>query len=99
MDAQIARERAELRTKFKALRRAIPKAARAAAALKVAQHLSRALPLKPGLRVAVSASLRVELDTAPLIARLRRRGCALYVPRIVSRRHHRMRFVPLRGSL
>ena len=44
------------------------------------------------MRIAAYASLPEELDTAPLIALARRRGCRIFLPR-VNRRTGRIRFV------
>ena len=40
-----------------------------------------------------------ELDTGPLLALARQRGCRISVPRITSTRHNRMRFEDLEGPL
>jgi 5-formyltetrahydrofolate cyclo-ligase len=40
-----------------------------------------------------------ELDTTPLLALARQRGCHIAVPRITSTRHSRMRFEDLKGPL
>ncbi len=51
-----------------------------------------------GRRLAVYLPFDRETDTAPLIAAARRRGLRLYVPIIVDRRHHLIRFFPLQGK-
>ncbi len=40
-----------------------------------------------------------ELDTAPLLQLARRRGCTIALPRIVSKRHSRMRFFEFDGRI
>lgn len=96
---EAATARAAQRAALKAARRGIAAAVRRAAALQVAANAARAFPLSPGLRVAVYAPLRHELDTAPLIDVLRRHGCRIYLPRITDLRHHRMRFVEALGPM
>ncbi len=76
----------------------MPQAERDRAAQLVARNIDGHFHLRPGLRIAVYASLPSELDTAPLIALARRRACRIYVPRID--RHslgRKMRFVELTG--
>lgn len=40
-----------------------------------------------------------EIDTKVLLQLVRKRGCALYVPRITDQRHNRMQFLPLSGRM
>jgi 5-formyltetrahydrofolate cyclo-ligase len=54
--------------------------------------VDRAFPLRAGRRVAIYASMREELDTAPLIARALARGCRVFLPRI-ERRTGRIHFL------
>jgi 5-formyltetrahydrofolate cyclo-ligase len=92
--------RRQLRTVLAARRRSVPAAERAQAALRVARNVGRELHLRSGWRIAVYAALPEELDTAPLIALARRRGCRIYLPRIDRRRASRaMQFVEMRGPL
>jgi 5-formyltetrahydrofolate cyclo-ligase len=86
--------RRELRATLRARRRAVPTLERARAAALVARHADHVFHLRAGQRIALYASLREELDTAPLIELASRRGCRLYLPRI-ERRSGRMRFVAL----
>jgi len=58
----------------------------------VAHNVDRAFHLHAGQRVALYASLREELSTAPLIALARRRGCQLFLPRI-DRHTGRIHFI------
>jgi 5-formyltetrahydrofolate cyclo-ligase len=93
------RVRRSLRAALRVKRRAVPKAVREAAALRIARHAVRHFRLHPGQRVALYAPLADELDVAPLIAAVRRHGGRVYVPRITDRRRRRMRFVPLSGAM
>jgi 5-formyltetrahydrofolate cyclo-ligase len=86
--------KSELRQSLNARRRALPPAIRAQAALDVARHVSRSRWFGPGKRIGLYASMPYELGTAPLIELARRRGCEVFVPRIVSLRSRVMRFVP-----
>jgi 5-formyltetrahydrofolate cyclo-ligase len=93
-------ERNALRKSLRSRRRAVPQNERAAAARQVALNVDRLLQLRPGWRIGVYASLPEELDTTPLIALARRRGCRIYVPVISrSKRSRRMQFVQLTGEL
>ena len=84
--------RRALRSELRSQRRALAPPFRERAALLVAHHVDREFHLRPGLKIAAYASMREELDTAPLIALARRRGCRIFLPRI-SRRTGRIRFV------
>jgi len=91
-----ARKRA--RASLNARRREVSAAERARAAVLVAHNADRALHLMAHWRIAVYAALPWELDSTPLIALARSRGCRIYLPRIDRRRASRtMRFVPLQG--
>ena len=85
--------KSSLRIELLAARRAVPRAARARAALAVACFISHTHWLARGKRIGVYASMPQELGTAPLIALAIRRGCEIYVPRITSLRARTMRFV------
>jgi 5-formyltetrahydrofolate cyclo-ligase len=92
--------RRSLRAELNARRRAVSAAGRTAAAERAALNADRALHFAAGQRIAVYAALAFELDSAPLIALARSRGCRLFLPRIDRRRRSRaMRFVELGGSL
>jgi 5-formyltetrahydrofolate cyclo-ligase len=86
--------RKRLRASLRSRRRAVPPAQRTLAAQLVAHHIGHTL--RAGARIAVYAALPEELDTAPLIALARSRGCRIYLPRI-DRNHfsRRMRFVEM----
>ena len=87
--------RAALRRTLRSRRRAIPRAMRVAAALKVARLVSVSGLLKPGRHIGLYLSMPEELDTAPLLALALRRGCIIALPRVVSKRQGRMRFFDL----
>ena len=87
--------RRSLRASIRRLRRSVPPAERARAALSVARIADRELHLHRGSRVALYASTPEELDTSELIALAQRRGCSVYLPRIHGHRLARaMHFVP-----
>jgi 5-formyltetrahydrofolate cyclo-ligase len=88
-----------LRRWLRAQRRAITGPARRNAAMRVARAIDRARWLWPGRRVGLYLAMPDELDTGPLLALARQRGCHIAVPRITSIRHHRMRFEDLQGPL
>ncbi|HEX3836602.1 MAG TPA: 5-formyltetrahydrofolate cyclo-ligase [Steroidobacteraceae bacterium] len=92
-------DRNALRRQLKTLRRAVPKADRHAAAQAVAHHVRQSFNLRPGLRIAVYASLPAELDTAPLQRLCRQHGCRLYLPRLTDLRRRRMQFVAACGAM
>jgi 5-formyltetrahydrofolate cyclo-ligase len=77
-----AQARKDLRKALRAKRRAVTPEFRARAAKQVARHVDRIFRLRPGLRVAIYASFREELDSAPLIRLARKRGCRIFLPRI-----------------
>jgi 5-formyltetrahydrofolate cyclo-ligase len=87
-----AQARKELRKALRAKRRAVTPEFRARAAKQVARNIDRVFRLRPGLRVAIYASFREELDSAPLIRLARKRGCRIFLPRI-DRRTISMKFV------
>ena len=92
--------RRQLRASLIARRRSVPARERQRASLLVAHNVDRALQLRSHWRIAVYAALPDELDSAPLIALARERGCRLYLPRIDRRRASRaMQFVEMRGPL
>jgi 5-formyltetrahydrofolate cyclo-ligase len=77
--------RKALRASLRAKRRAVSPELRAKAAREVARNVDRVFRLRPGLRVAIYASFREELDSTPLIKLARRRGCRIFLPRIDTR--------------
>ena len=88
-----------LRRELRARRRAITGARRIAAAQRVALHADAAGLLRPGRRIGLYVASTEELDSAPLMARARTRGCRIHLPRITSVRHARMQFVAAGGPL
>jgi 5-formyltetrahydrofolate cyclo-ligase len=91
--------RHELRASIRALRRSVPPHERIAIGERVARYVDRAFPLRAGARVALYAPLDEELDTSALHELARRRGCALYLPRIEDFRSARMSFRLAAGTL
>jgi 5-formyltetrahydrofolate cyclo-ligase len=81
-----------LRRTLRAKRREIPAEIRQHAAQRVAQLAAQNFSLHRNKRVAIYASLDEELDTAPLIEILLKRGCQIFLPRIYVR-DARMEFV------
>ncbi len=91
----LVKTKTSLRTQLLAARRAIPEGARERAALAVTRAIAATGWLAPGKRIGLYASMPQELDTRWLIELARQRGCDIYLPRIVSMRARRMRFVPM----
>jgi 5-formyltetrahydrofolate cyclo-ligase len=90
--------RKSMRSALRAKRRAVPASERSESAQLVARNADAWLHLRPSWRVAVYSALAEELDTSPLIALARSRGCRLYLPRID--RHslgRKMQFVEMSG--
>lgn len=83
-----------LRKELLAQRRALRPAARNHASQTVADFVAHTHWLAPGKRIGLYASMPQELGTGPLIELARARGCRVYLPRIISMRARRMRFVP-----
>jgi 5-formyltetrahydrofolate cyclo-ligase len=77
--------RKTLRAELRAKRRAVTPEQRARAARQVARNVDRVFRLRPGMRVAIYASFREELDSAPLLRLARQRGCRIFLPRIDTR--------------
>ena len=75
------------------MRRAVPRAARVAAARATADLIAHTYWLGPGKRIGLYASMPQELGTDPLIKLALARGCDVYLPRITSLRSRMMRFV------
>jgi 5-formyltetrahydrofolate cyclo-ligase len=86
--------RRPLRAELRAKRRALPAAERLAAAQRLARNVDNAFPLRAGKRVAIYASMREEIGTAPLIELAQRRGCRVFLPRI-ERRTGRLHFLEM----
>jgi 5-formyltetrahydrofolate cyclo-ligase len=91
--------RAALRRTLRSRRRDIPRAMRTTAARRVARLVAKSGWLKPGRHIGLYLSMPEELDTAPLLALARRRGCTISLPRVVAKRQGRMRFYDLTGGV
>ena len=98
-DDRIAAERKAVRRELRARRRAIPLEIRAAAERRIALNVQRRFALRPGQRIALYAPLPEELDVSPLIELIARHRGRIYLPRLIDRRKHRMRFVAARGPM
>jgi 5-formyltetrahydrofolate cyclo-ligase len=86
-----------LRVTLRQRRRAIGPIERDAATRAVARAASRLLRTLPaGARVGAYLALPDEIDARSLIARLERRGCAVFLPRITNYRLHTMVFAAAR---
>jgi 5-formyltetrahydrofolate cyclo-ligase len=92
-------QRKALRKAIRARRRAVSPAQRAATSRRIAKHISSIFHLYPGKRIALYASMRDEVDTAPLFELARRHGCEIFLPRIVDPHRHRMRFNELSEAM
>ncbi|HVN99669.1 MAG TPA: 5-formyltetrahydrofolate cyclo-ligase [Steroidobacteraceae bacterium] len=90
--------RRTLRRELRARRAAQPPAARRAAERLICARLARAPWFRAGLDVALYLSRDAEVDTAPLLALARRRGCRVFLPRITDYAAHRMLMVPAAGA-
>jgi 5-formyltetrahydrofolate cyclo-ligase len=92
-------DRKALRRAIRAKRRAVSPAQREAASRRIAKHVSSAFHLYPGKRIALYSSMRDEVDTLPLVNLARRYDCEIFLPRIIDRHRHRMRFFELSESM
>ncbi|MEO6081182.1 MAG: 5-formyltetrahydrofolate cyclo-ligase [Steroidobacteraceae bacterium] len=92
-------DRGLLRRQLRARRRAITGAARSLAARNLARLIDSTRLLRPGRRIGLYLAMPEELDTAPLLQLARQRGCTIALPRIVSKRHCRMRFFEFHGAI
>jgi 5-formyltetrahydrofolate cyclo-ligase len=90
---------ASLRRQLRARRRAIPAAERERAGRKLARFVDNARWLRPGRRVGIYLAMAEEIDTSALLALARRRGCRIALPRVLSKRHSRMRFFEFDGTM
>jgi 5-formyltetrahydrofolate cyclo-ligase len=93
---ELAARKGALRRQLRRARAALPAATRRCAAESAARRLARLARATGARHVAAYLSLLEEIDTAPLIALLRRQGCRVYVPKLAGAR---LRFAPLRGAL
>jgi 5-formyltetrahydrofolate cyclo-ligase len=83
------------RRRLRAVRTALPAAARADAERTIAVRLRRLGLARPGLRVAVYLAMPGEASLDRFIAAASATGARLYVPRVVSRRRRSLEFVEL----
>ena len=95
--ASLSSRKSALRKSVRQLRRAVPAADRRRAAQQAAAHLARLARACSARHVAAYLSLPEEIDTAPLLALLRRQGCVLYVPKLAGA--GQLRFTRLRAPL
>jgi 5-formyltetrahydrofolate cyclo-ligase len=86
-------DRRSLRQRLRAARRAVPLAARPAAAAALDRHLAALALPRPGSRIAAYHPMDGEIDPAIVLQRARALGCAIYYPVITNLRARRMRFV------
>jgi 5-formyltetrahydrofolate cyclo-ligase len=91
--------REQIRRSMRQRRRALTAKQRHEAAMAACNALASSRLLRQGSRVGVYLSVRGELDTAPIIALARKRGCKLYVPVIDRPRRGDMKFASLNASL
>lgn len=92
-------DRLQLRRELRARRRAIQGVARRLKGQVLARRIDALGLLRPGRRIGLYLATNEEIDTAPLLALARRRGCRVALPRVVSLRHDRMRFFDLTGDV
>jgi len=91
-------QKAALRLNLRARRRSLPAAEHRRRSALAAKAVMRLAAFRSGRRVAMYLPFDAEIDPAVLIAAARRRGVRIYVPVVVSRRHHTLRFHPLSGG-
>jgi len=92
-------QRRALRRELRDRRRAIQGAPRRRAAQRLARRVAATGLLRPGRRIGLYLSSAEEIDTAPLVALARARGCRIALPRIVNQRLDRMRFHDWNGAV
>jgi 5-formyltetrahydrofolate cyclo-ligase len=85
-------ERRRLRRELRARRQAITGAMRGRKGRQLATRVAALGLLRPGTRIGLYLATPEEIDTAPLLRLALRRGCLVALPRVVNRRHDRMRF-------
>lgn len=87
-------DRNAIRGQLRRARRQLSRAAQQHAARRVAQHLTRAMILRPGRRIGIYLAMPGELDLTPTVKRAWLRGCQLFVPHITSVTRSEMEFYP-----
>jgi 5-formyltetrahydrofolate cyclo-ligase len=90
---------APIRRQLRARRRAISAAERKRAGRKLARFVDSARWLRPGRRIGLYLAMAEEIDTSALLALARRRRCVIALPRVLSKRHSRMRFFEFDGTM
>jgi 5-formyltetrahydrofolate cyclo-ligase len=91
-------ERSRLRRELRVRRRAITGTVRARKGRQLAARVAALGLLRPGRRIGLYLATVEEIDTTPLLDLALRHGCAVSLPRVVSRRHDRMRFHEYAGG-
>jgi 5-formyltetrahydrofolate cyclo-ligase len=94
----IAARRAELRRAARRRRVALGAAARRRAARQILLHVMRQPWMRRGTAVALYCAAGSEFDPTALRARAVRRGCRVYLPRLVDHRDCRMLMCPDTGG-
>jgi 5-formyltetrahydrofolate cyclo-ligase len=97
ISGDLAKSRRALRRTLRKRREAMPRAARAAAERLILASLAHSPWLRPGTAVALYVSRGSEVDTEPLRSLARRRGCRVYLPRIMDFAARRMALLPELG--
>jgi 5-formyltetrahydrofolate cyclo-ligase len=90
--------RGALRRLLRLRRNGLSPAQRVAAARTIAARVARTPWLQPRRAIGLYVSVGNEVSTVAVRALALRRGCSLYLPRIVDYGQHRMLFVPARGA-
>jgi 5-formyltetrahydrofolate cyclo-ligase len=83
--SSLAARKGALRRQLRQARAAIPRSERRRAAQAAARHLARACRAWGARHVAAFLGTAGEIDTGPLLARLHRQGCRLYLPKVGAR--------------
>jgi 5-formyltetrahydrofolate cyclo-ligase len=77
----LAAQKAALRERIAALRATLTSSQRSRAGTRIADQIAAARELEGVTRVGLFAALPDEPDTRPIFEQLKRRGCAVYLPR------------------
>jgi 5-formyltetrahydrofolate cyclo-ligase len=86
-------DRPTIRRRLRAARRAVPAAARPAAASAIDRALARLGLPRPGSRISAFHPFDGEIDPKVVLRRAEALGCRVYYPVVTSLRGRRMRFV------
>jgi 5-formyltetrahydrofolate cyclo-ligase len=92
-------ERRRLRRELRQRRQGITGVMRARKGRQLAMRVAALGLLRPGSRIGLYLATSEEIDTLPLLRLARSRGCRVALPRVVSRRQHRMRFHEYPGGM